>query len=106
MTKTEQLAAKIAAADERTNVAAKKAQNLKNELEKLESKKLQLLMSSSRASDNRRKFLAGAWLLAEIEKDEKMRERLNLGLENYLTRPDDRRLFKLTEKPPATMSQT
>ena len=99
MTKTEKLAAKIAEADRRTNEAEKKAQALKNELEALESKKLQLLMSSSRASDNRRKFLAGAWLLGEIEKDEQMRLRLNQGLETYLTRADDRRLFKLTEKP-------
>ena len=98
MTKTEQLAAKIAAADKRATEAAKKAQGLKDDLEKLEAKKLQLLIGSSRASDSRRKFLAGAWLLIEIEKDEKMRERLNLGLENYLTRPDDRRLFNLEVK--------
>ena len=103
MTKTERLTAKIAEADRRTIEAEKKSQDLKNELEALEAKKLQLLMSSSRASDNRRKFLVGAWLLGEIKKDEKMRERLNQGLESYLTRADDRRLFKLTEKPVATM---
>lgn len=100
MTKTEKLAVKIAEADKRTNEASNKAQALKNELEALEAKKLELLMSSSRASDNRRKFLAGAWVLGEIEKDENMREKLNRGLETYLTRADDRRLFKLTEKPP------
>ena len=100
MTKTEKLAAKIAEADRRTKEAGKKAQDLKNELEALEAKKLQLLMGSSRASDNRRKFLAGAWLLVEIEKDEQMREKLKQGLETYLTRADDRRLFKLTEKLP------
>ena len=104
MTKTEKLAEKIAEADRRTKEAEKKAQDLKNELESLEAKKLQILMGSSRASDNRRKFIAGAWLLVEIEKDEQMRVRLNQGLETYLTRADDRRLFKLTEKPPvATM---
>ena len=105
MTKTEKLAAKIAEADKRITAEQNKAQTLKNDLEKLEEKKLQLLIGSSRASDSRRKFLAGSWLLCEIEKDEKMRERLNQGLEIYLTRPDDRRLFKLTEKlPVATMS--
>lgn len=98
MTKSEKLAAKIAEADKRTTEAENKAKALKNELEALEAKKLQLLMGSSRASDNRRKFLAGAWLLAEIEKDEQMRLKLNQGLENYLTRPDDRRLFNLEVK--------
>ena len=98
MTKTEKLAEKIAEADRRTKEAEKKAQDLKNELESLEAKKLQILMGSSRASDNRRKFIAGAWLLCEIEKDEKMRERLNQGLETYLTRAEDRRLFNLEVK--------
>lgn len=98
MTKSEKLAAKIAEADKRTTEAENKAKALKNELEALEAKKLQLLMGSSRASDNRRKFLAGAWLLAEIEKNEQMRLKLNQGLENYLTRPDDRRLFNLEVK--------
>ena len=98
MTKTERLTAKIAEADKRTTEAENKAKALKNELEALEAKKLELLISSSRASDNRRKFLAGAWLLAEIEKDEQMRLKLNQGLENYLTRPDDRRLFNLEVK--------
>ena len=98
MTKTERLTAKIAEADKRTTEAENKAKALKNELEALEAKKLELLISSSRASDNRRKFLVGAWLLAEIEKDEQMRLKLNQGLEKYLTRPDDRRLFNLEVK--------
>ncbi len=52
-----------------------------------------------RKEDTRRKILLGAWVLAQVERGELSRERLNAALDRFLTRPDDRALFALRAAP-------
>ena len=49
--------------------------------------------------DTRRKILVGAYYIEQMEKDESLNERILAKLDGFLTRPLDRRLFGLPEKP-------
>ena len=49
----------------------------------------------TRKEDTRRKILAGAWLLDEIEQREDFRKFVYKKLDSFLTRPNDRALFNL-----------
>jgi len=48
-----------------------------------------------RKEDTRRKILAGAWVLGQVERGELSRESLQRSLDRFLTRADDRALFDL-----------
>jgi len=48
-----------------------------------------------RKEDTRRKILAGAWVMSQVERGELSRESLQRSLDRFLTRADDRALFDL-----------
>ena len=75
--------------------AKKKINQLKAKQELLEAKKLNALLKKDRASDTRRKILAGAFVLDAAEKDDASKTKLMNGLNKFLTRDDDRILFGL-----------
>jgi hypothetical protein len=52
-----------------------------------------------RKEDTRRKILAGAWVLNQVELGALSRETLQGGLDCFLTRLDDRALFDLSCAP-------
>ncbi len=79
--------------------AKKKIGQLKAKQELAEAKKLTALMKKDRASDTRRKILAGAFVLDAAEKDEASKTKLMNGLNKFLTRDDDRILFGLAPLP-------
>ena len=54
-----------------------------------------------RREDTRRKILVGACLLTRLQRGALTREALLAMLDPFLTRPDDRALFGLPEKPTA-----
>jgi len=54
-----------------------------------------------RKEDTRRKILAGAWVLSQVERGELSRESLQRSLDRFLTRADDRALFGLSACAPA-----
>ena len=53
-----------------------------------------------RQMDNRRKILAGAWLLAEMQKNESFKTLALAGLDRFLTRGIDRAAFPELAEPP------
>ena len=55
----------------------------------------------ARNEDTRRKILAGAWLLDEMESRKDFKEFVYKKLDSFLTRPNDRALFDLPAPPPA-----
>ena len=75
--------------------AVKQIKQLKAKLEQIEARKLTALMKGNRASETRRKILAGALILEIMEKDEAAKTRFMNQLDKYLTRDDDRALFNL-----------
>lgn len=75
--------------------AAKQIKQLKAKQEQIETRKLTALMKGNRASETRRKILAGALILEIMEKDEAAKTRFMNQLDKYLTRDDDRALFNL-----------
>ncbi len=74
----------------------------------LEQKKAQLdariqrekarIRQNERKEDTRRKIVAGAIVLEHAQKDARFREVLNNLLDNFATRPEDRKLFDLPSK--------
>jgi hypothetical protein len=81
--------------------AKRKADQLRAKDELIQARKLQAIMKKDRASDTRRKILAGALVLEMMEKDEDTKNRFLARLDKYLTRADDRELFglQIKEKP-------
>ena len=55
--------------------------------------------SRAKKDDTRRKILAGALALEKAEKDQEEKKKLMAELDGFLTRPMDRDLFGLPEKP-------
>lgn len=82
-----------------------KISQLKALKEKQEARKLNALIKGKRADDTRRKILAGSMVLARAEKDEAARQKLLDGLDKFLTRPDDRKLFGLGDVSPEQIRQ-
>ena len=58
----------------------------------------------TRQQDTRRKILVGAVILARVERGEWPKENLLRMLDTSLTRPEDRALFDLPEKPQTAVS--
>jgi large subunit ribosomal protein L7/L12 len=86
---------KIAAAEKRAQEAAKQVKQLKAKRDMVEARKLQSLLKGQRSDDTRRKILVGALVLDMMERDETTRQRFMDRLDKFLTRADDRALFKL-----------
>lgn len=83
--------------DDKIAEAQKKLKQLKAQRDIIEAKKVRVLIKGERANDTRRKILAGALLLDMMEKDEAIKQQFMERLDSYLTRQDDRALFKLPE---------
>lgn len=88
----EQLRAEAAAISAAADQAIARAREKK-------ARQLAALRNEERRIDTRRKVLAGAWLLAEIERDAELSERVQGGLRTYLAREDDRKIFGLDPLP-------
>lgn len=108
-TQEESLEKRIAAAAEKEARAAKRAEELRAEAAKLrakrellEAKKLQLLVKADRAEETRKKILAGAAFLKAVENGQINKLTCRSILERFLTREQDRALFKELWEVPAT----
>lgn len=75
--------------------AKRKTDQLRAKEELIQARKLQAIIKKDRASDTRRKILAGALILEMMDKDEDSKIRFTARLDKYLTRADDRELFGL-----------
>jgi hypothetical protein len=71
---------------------------LKTRQQRMEARKRTLLSQRERREDTRRKILVGALVLAQVERGEMSREALRSALSQFLTRPDDRQLFGLSDR--------
>lgn len=78
--------------------AKRKADQLRAKEELIQARKLQAIMKKDRASDTRRKILAGSLILELMDKNPDTKARYMANLDKYLTRADDRELFGLSPK--------
>lgn len=78
--------------------AKRKADQLRAKDELIQARKLQAIIKKDRATDTRRKILAGALILEMMEKNADTKARYMVHLDKYLTRADDRELFGLPPK--------
>ena len=82
--------------------AAREIEQLKAKQEKIEQRKLDALMKTDRASETRRKILAGSLIIKIMENDEAAKTRFMNQLDKHLKRTDDRALFNLKPLPEKT----
>lgn len=75
-----------------------KADQLRAKEELNQARMLDLMLKKNRASDTRRKVLAGALVLGMMEESEDTKKRFLARLDAFLTRADDRSLFDLPTK--------
>lgn len=94
----------MATIQEQIDQAKQRVKQLEVRKQKIEARKLNLLIKGKRSDDTRRKILAGALVLDMMERDEATRNRFLERLDKYLKRVDDRALFNLNPLP--TESQT
>lgn len=78
--------------------AKRKADQLRAKEELIQARKLQSIIKKDRASDTRRKILAGSLILELMDKNPDTKARYMTNLDKYLTRADDRELFGLPPK--------
>jgi large subunit ribosomal protein L7/L12 len=78
--------------------AKRKADQLRAKEELIQARKLQSIIKKDRASDTRRKILAGSLILELMDKNPDTKARYMANLDKYLTRADDRELFGLPPK--------
>jgi large subunit ribosomal protein L7/L12 len=81
--------------DDRLEKLKAKKQAIENQIRQIENRK----NAAKRKTENRRKFLAGAFALSEAEKSGDYRKSLYQGLGRFLTRKEDRALFDLPPLP-------
>lgn len=86
---------KLASLKEAAQKALEKANRKKAEAVALERQLRQKAFSQERKNDSRKKILVGAMGLERASKYPDYRERLLKELDKFLTRDDDRALFKL-----------
>ena len=95
---------------ERISTLEERLRTLKAQQTRSAARARTILGRRERKDDTRRKILAGAWVLTQVERGELSRESLQRSLDRFLTRPDERALFDLpptacgaveTEGPPA-----
>ena len=85
--------------EEQIERAKQRIKQLEARKQKIEARKLHLLIKGKRSNDTRRKILAGALVLDMMERDEAARHRFLERLDKYLKRADDRALFGLNPLP-------
>ena len=85
----------MATIDEKIEQAKRRVKQLETRKKQIEARKLHLLVRGKRASDTRRKILAGALVLEMMERDDATKQRFLERLDKFLTRQDDRNLFGL-----------
>ena len=81
-------------ADERIAELEQQKQQIANRIARLRT----IESTKERKRDTRRKILAGAWILARADQDQDTARRLKQGLDEFLTKPQDRMLFDLLPK--------
>ncbi len=105
----------MASIDERIAKLEAKLKQAKAEKQRIEARRRAIEAKRTRAQDTRRKILAGAAVLAAVERGDWSRDALLKLLDTMLTRADDRALFDLPpvptsakpqEQPQAAPSQT
>jgi large subunit ribosomal protein L7/L12 len=82
-------------ADDRLEKLKARKQVIEDQIKQIENRK----NAEKRKTENRRKFLAGAFALSEAEKSEDYKKALYQGLGRFLTRKEDRALFNLPPLP-------
>jgi hypothetical protein len=80
---------------ERIEVLEERLKQLKAKQQKIDARKRALESRQARQADARRKFLAGAIVLAQVERDALVNAQFRRWLDQSLTREDDRALFNL-----------
>jgi hypothetical protein len=80
---------------ERIGVLEERLKQLKAKQQKLDARKRTLESRQARQADTRRKFLAGAIVLARVERDALANAQVRQWLDESLVRADDRALFDL-----------
>lgn len=90
---------KVATIDEKIKVLEEKLRQEKAKKQKIEARKKHLESKAQRAADTRKKILIGAFMLERMEKNEETKTKLIGQLDQYLTRADDRELFRLSPLP-------
>ena len=86
---------RLDAIEKKFRAAKEKADELEKQKNALTSKMQAINSIKSRAEDNKRKILIGACVLAEMKRDEKIKDWINPLLDKFLTRDFDRRIFEL-----------
>jgi large subunit ribosomal protein L7/L12 len=80
---------------ERIEVLEQRLKQLKAKQQKIDARKRALESRQARQADTRRKILAGAIVLAQIESDAVAKAKFREWLDASLSRDDDRALFGL-----------
>jgi hypothetical protein len=80
---------------ERIEVLEERLKQLKAKQQKIDARRRALESRQTRQADTRRKILAGAVVLAQVERDALAKAQFRLWLDQSLTREDDRALFDL-----------
>jgi hypothetical protein len=80
---------------ERIGALEERLKQLKAKQQKIDARKRALETRQARQADTRRKFLAGAIVLAQVESDAGAKAKFRLWLDASLTSDDDRALFDL-----------
>lgn len=80
---------------ERIGALEERLKQLKAKQQKIDARKRALESRQARQADTRRKLLAGAVVLAQVERDALANAQFRQWLDQSLTREDDRALFDL-----------
>ena len=89
---------------ERIGVLEERLKQLKAKQQKIDARRRALEARQTRQADTRRKFLAGAIVLAQVERDAPAKAQFRQWLDQSLTREDDRALFDLPPVSPEPAS--
>lgn len=89
----------MATLDDKITQLEQKLKQAKAQKQLVDARKKAAESKAHRAIDTRRKILVGAVILANVENGKWSKEKLLAMLDSVLTRPDDRALFDLPERP-------
>lgn len=85
--------------DERVAKLEEKLRQAKAQKAQIEARQKAASAKRERADDTRRKVLLGALVMEEAQRGDAAAGAIFKKLDGFLTRPNDRALFKLREKP-------
>jgi hypothetical protein len=91
---------------ERIGVLEERLKQLEAKQQKIDARRRALETRQTRQADTRRKFLAGAIVLARVERDEPLKAKFRQWLDESLTREEDRALFELAPLLPESTSDS